>query len=60
MTSDETFPVWGKWRCPRCGGSGWLEPIGPRSDDSYITCRPCPRCHATGYTVARLPASGKE
>lgn len=30
--------------CERCGGSGWLEAIGPKSDGSYITSRPCPRC----------------
>lgn len=30
--------------CERCGGTGWLEPIGPKSDGSYITSRPCPKC----------------
>ena len=30
--------------CKRCGGTGWLEPIGPKSDGSYITSRPCPGC----------------
>lgn len=34
--------------CDRCDGSGWLEPIGPKPDGSYITSRPCPRCDATG------------
>ena len=29
----------------RCGGEGWLEPIGPCADGSYITSRPCPRCN---------------
>jgi hypothetical protein len=36
--------------CQRCGrdkrkncdGRGWLEAIGPCSDGSYITSRPCP------------------
>lgn len=31
-------------RCGRCNGTGWLEPIGPKIDGSYITSRPCPRC----------------
>lgn len=26
-----------------CDGYGWLEAIGPCSDGSYITSRPCPR-----------------
>lgn len=30
--------------CERCGGMGWLDAIGPKSDGSYITSRPCPRC----------------
>ena len=30
--------------CERCSGTGWLDPIGPKSDGSYITSRPCPRC----------------
>jgi hypothetical protein len=25
-----------------CDTEGWLYAIGPKSDDSYITCRPCP------------------
>lgn len=36
-------------RCKICGRpkrekceDGWLPPIGPCSDDSYITSRPCP------------------
>jgi hypothetical protein len=35
--------------CTKCGRpkranceDGWLPPIGPCSDDSYITSRPCP------------------
>jgi len=35
-------------QCGRCGGTGWLEPIGPKSDGSYITSRPCPRCDGHG------------
>jgi len=31
-------------KCDRCAGSGWLDPIGPKSDGSYITSRPCPKC----------------
>lgn len=27
--------------CKRCNDTGWLEPIGPHSDGSYITSRPC-------------------
>jgi hypothetical protein len=30
--------------CGLCDGTGWLEPIGPKDDGSYITSRPCPRC----------------
>lgn len=28
-------------KCRRCNGTGWLEPIGPCSDGSYITSRRC-------------------
>jgi hypothetical protein len=36
--------------CPTCGhpkredcdGKGWLAPLGPYRDGSYITSRPCP------------------
>lgn len=35
--------------CLRCKGTGWLEPIGPKSDGSYITTRPCPTCRGDGY-----------
>jgi hypothetical protein len=31
--------------CERCGGTGWLDPIGPKADGSYITMRPCLRCN---------------
>lgn len=34
-------------KCDRCDGTGWLEPIGPKSDGSYITSRPCPKCDST-------------
>jgi DnaJ-class molecular chaperone len=34
--------------CPRCHGEGWLEPIGPCADGSYITSRECPRCRGDG------------
>jgi DnaJ-class molecular chaperone len=34
--------------CPRCNGEGWLEPIGPCADGSYITSRPCPKCRGNG------------
>lgn len=34
-----------KIKCDRCDGSGWLEAIGPKSDGSYITSRPCPKCY---------------
>lgn len=27
--------------CKRCNDTGWLEPIGPKPDGSYITSRPC-------------------
>lgn len=30
--------------CKRCNGTGWLEPLGPYDDGSYITSRPCPTC----------------
>jgi hypothetical protein len=37
-------------KCAKCGhrrredcdGEGWLEPIGPCSDGSYVSSRPCP------------------
>jgi Zn-finger nucleic acid-binding protein len=35
-------------KCPRCNGEGWLEPIGPCADGSYITSRPCPKCRGDG------------
>jgi DnaJ-class molecular chaperone len=31
-------------KCERCDGKGWVEPIGPKEDGSYITSRPCPQC----------------
>lgn len=34
--------------CKRCGGTGWLEPIGPKEDGSYITSRPCGNCDGDG------------
>jgi DnaJ-class molecular chaperone len=34
--------------CDRCKGQGWLDPIGPKSDGSYITSRPCPNCDGSG------------
>lgn len=34
--------------CPRCKGEGWLEPIGPCADGSYITSRPCSKCDGFG------------
>lgn len=39
----------GGQECERCEGSGWLEPIGPCSDDSYITSRECPKCEGVGH-----------
>lgn len=32
-------------QCSRCDGGGWLEPIGPCVDGSYVTSRPCPECN---------------
>lgn len=31
----------GREKHPKCDGEGWLEPIGPKSDGSYITSRRC-------------------
>lgn len=39
-----------KVKCPSCDGTGWHEPIGPCSDGSYITSRPCELCRQTGET----------
>ena len=36
-------------KCDKCDGEGWLDPIGPCSDGSYITMRPCPRCRGDGH-----------
>jgi hypothetical protein len=30
--------------CSRCKGQGWLDAI-EGSDGSYVTSRPCPKCH---------------
>lgn len=39
------LPVGHRWKkkpkCSRCKDTGWLDPIGPKADDSYITSRPC-------------------
>lgn len=40
--------------CMRCDGTGWLEPIGPCSDGSYVTSRPCGNCDGTGKDIRRL------
>jgi hypothetical protein len=32
-------------KCDKCGGTGWLDAIGPKADGSYITSRPC-KCGA--------------
>lgn len=34
--------------CKRCNDSGWLEPIGPCADGSYISSRPC-SCRRGGH-----------
>jgi hypothetical protein len=41
-------------KCARCDGEGWIEPIGPHSDGSYITSRPCPRCGGRGRAWVNL------
>ena len=32
------------FKCDRCKDTGWREPIGPCSDGSYVTSRPCTAC----------------
>lgn len=41
--------------CPRCAGSGWLDPIGPCPDGSYITSRPCPDCDTAQPLLGASP-----
>lgn len=36
-------------KCSRCNGEGWLDAIGPKSDGSYITSRPCSTCNGNGH-----------
>jgi len=40
-------------KCGRCDKDGWLEPIGPCRDGSYITSRPCPNGCAIDIEIAR-------
>lgn len=51
LTKDDVvIPLPIRQRCAKCGldkrrtcdGQGWLDAIGPKSDGSYITTRPCP------------------
>jgi hypothetical protein len=39
-------------QCARCKGTGWLDPIGPCDDGSYITSRECSSCRGTGRATA--------
>ena len=45
--------------CARCSGTGWLDPIGPCVDGSYITSRPCPRCGGDRVFVVSEPKGRK-
>ncbi len=35
-----------KPKCSACSDTGWLDPICPFSDGSYVTSRPCVHCWA--------------
>ena len=48
LEPDEVPDAYGERPCLRCKGTGWLEPIGPCADGSYITSRPCPDCKGLG------------
>jgi hypothetical protein len=39
---DELCKVCGRLKRKDCGPDGWLDAIGPKTDGSYITARPCP------------------
>jgi hypothetical protein len=39
---DELCHVCGRLKRKDCDDDGWLKAIGPKSDGSYITARPCP------------------
>lgn len=39
---EDMCPICKRPKRKDCDADGWLEAIGPKSDDSYITCRPCP------------------
>jgi hypothetical protein len=41
MQIELVCPTCNKPKKPNCDGEGWLEPIGPKSDGSYITSRRC-------------------
>lgn len=38
----EICPLCKRPKRKTCDGAGWLDAIGPCSDGSYITSRPCP------------------
>ena len=50
---------WEKVKCKRCDGTGWLEPIGPCSDGSYITSRRC-SCHEGHVFERKATPNGDE
>ena len=39
---EDMCPICKRPKRKDCDADGWPEAIGPKSDDSYITCRPCP------------------
>lgn len=49
----ETFDVTANVvACDKCRGEGWLEPIGPHSDGSYITSRRCLSAAGMGFSTS--------
>ena len=44
---EDMCPICKRPKRKDCDADGWLEAIGPKSDGSYITCRPCPNKEAS-------------
>lgn len=41
VAGDLIFFEHNTFKCDKCSDTGWREPIGPHSDGSYTTSRPC-------------------
>ena len=39
---EDMCPICKRRKRKDCNAEGWLDAIGPKSDNSYITARPCP------------------